>query len=252
MGKKEKIIITVLLAIILLLIIAYLLYQNVYLSSLPSETGIIVKKDDNEVMIKYSEDTTTISCKLDVEKNKPVIKNIDGKRINYSDLNIGDKIKINYIDRKDKVDYTPEIINNIKLIKVVEDNSDNHMTEEELNYNYFFTKLLNPTEGKLTLSVKQTNTDYPIDNFFSSDITVKILKKDDDNTEKIIERFEFSDITYDKNIESEYTIILDKVIYDELQKELEIGKYILKIENENGDFIKIPFEKNEENFLQWN
>ena len=149
------------------------------------------------------------------------------------------------------MDYTPEIINNIKLIKVVEDNSDNHMTEEELNYNYFFTKLLNPTEGKLTLSVKQTNTDYPIDNFFSSDITVKILKKDDDSTEKIIEQFEFSDITCNKNIESEYTIILDKVIYDELQKELEIGKYILKIENENEDFIKIPFEQSETKSLHW-
>ena len=252
MGKKEKIIITILLAIILLLIIAYLMYQNVYLSSLPSETGIIVKKDDKEIILKDSKDTTKISYIISTEKDTPIIKDVSGKKINYSNLNVGDEIRINYKNEQDVDLLSQNTINNIKLIQVIEDNSDNHMTKDDLSYNYYSATLYNYVEKILNFCVSETNSNYPIDDFFSTDVKIKITKKDNDSTEQIIKQYESSEITCKKYLESEYIIVLNNVLYSELQDELEIGKYILRIENENEGVIKIPFEKNEENFLQWN
>ena len=167
-------------------------------------------------------------------------------------LNIGDTINAIYIEN-DVIFYSnfyPKI-GNIKLIKVIEDNSDNHMTEDDLNYNYYATQLSLSNGKNLAFIVYETNENYPIKNFFSSDIEIKIIKKEENNQKRIVKHYKSSEISYQKHIdERRYKITIDNANYFELEDELEEGKYVLRIENANGNIIKIPFERNPYNF-QW-
>ena len=254
MKIKLKNIIIVILILAIFCVLMYITYEKIYLSKLPFVTGIIVYKDNEKITLKSSADTTELECNLDIKNDKMKVKDINGKEINISNLNIGDTIKALY-KVENKVDfaigYHPKKINNIKIIKVIEDNSDNHMTEDDLSYNYYLSQLSLSDEKNLAFIVNETNGNYPIKNFFSSDIEIKIVKKEENEQERIIKQYKSSEIFYKKYIDdSSYKITINSTKYFELEDELEEGKYVLRIENENGDIIKIPFEKNQYNF-QW-
>ncbi len=255
MKNKLRIIIIVLLVLVVLCALMYVIYESIYLSKLPFVTGIIVYKDNEEITLKSSVDTTELEYILDIKNDKMKVKDINGKEISISNLNIGDTIKALY-KVKNKVDfaigYHPEKINNIKMIKVIGDNSDNHMTEDDLSYNYYLSQLSLSNEKKLALIVNETNGNYPIKNFFSDEIKIKIVKKEDNEQEKIVKQYETSEISYNKLLdETEYKITINSANYFELEDELEVGKYVLRIENKKGDIIKIPFEINKSGNLQW-
>ena len=100
MNKKRVIIVTLILVI--LFIILYVVYQEISLALLPNVTGIVVDKNDKTITIKESVDTTQISYELCIENEKPKVKNINGKEINLSSLNIGDNLKIKVRKMKPK------------------------------------------------------------------------------------------------------------------------------------------------------
>lgn len=255
MKNKLRIIIIVLLVLIVLCALMYVIYEKIYLSKLPSVTGIIVYKDNEEITIKSSVDTTELEYNLDIENDKMKVKDINGKEISISNLNIGDTIKALY-KVENNVDfalaYHPEKINNIKIIKVIEDNSDNHMTEDDLSYNYYVTQLSLSNEKNLAFIVYETNGNYPIKTFFSSDIEIKIVKKEENDQKIIVKHYKSSEISYKKYIDDRgYKITIDNANFFELEDELEEGKYVLRIENKNGDIIKIPFKKNQSGSFQW-
>ena len=252
MKNKLRVIIIVLLVLVVLCALMYVIYEKTYLSKLHSITGIIVYKDNDEITLKSSVDTTELEYILNVKNDKPKVKDINGKKISISNLNIGDTINAIYIEN-DVIFYSnfyPKI-GNIKLIKVIEDNSDNHMTEDDLNYNYYATQLSLSNGKNLAFIVYETNENYPIKNFFLSDIEIKIVKKEENNQKRIVKHYKSSEISYQKHIdERRYKITIDNANYFELEDELEEGKYVLRIENANGNIIKIPFERNPYNF-QW-
>ncbi len=252
MKKKLKIILIVLLVLVVLCALMYVIYEN--LSKIHSVTGIIVYKNNDRITLKSSVDTTELEYILNVINDKPKVKDINGKKISVSNLNIGDTINAIYkVENDVNIDSSshPKIIDNIKLIKAIEDNSDNHMTEDDLSYNHYITQLSLSNGKNLSFIVYETNENYPIKNFFSSDIEIKIVKKEENNQKIIVKHYKSSEISYQKYIdEKRYKITIDNANYFELEDELEEGKYILRIENANGDIIKIPFERNQYNF-QW-
>ena len=143
MKKKLKVLLLIVFFIALLIMI-FVIY-NLIKKQNDSEfyeldvTGIIVKNDNEEIFIKNSVDTTNISYSINLGKNKATIKNINGKKINYSKLNIGDKIKIFYKKEKSQILIADTVkqIENIKLIQVIEDNGDNHITKEDIRFSNF-------------------------------------------------------------------------------------------------------------------
>ena len=258
MKKKLKVLLLIVFFIALLIMI-FVIY-NLIKKQNDSEfyeldvTGIIVKNDNEEIFIKNSVDTTNISYSINLGKNKATIKNINGKKINYSKLNIGDKIKIFYKKEKSQILIADTVkqIENIKLIQVIEDNGDNHITKEDIRFSNFLGYFITPTKGKITLKLYPVNVNYTIENFLSKGIKIKIIKKADenDNEDKEIKQFESNEITCRKMLDIEYNIILDTYSFSDM-KNLNIGKYQLKIENTNGEIIILPFVINQYGEINW-
>ena len=246
MKKKLKIIIIVVLVLAVLCALMYVICEKIYLSKLPSVTGIIVYKDNESIILKNSIDTTQIKYNLEIRDDKMKVKDINGKEISISNLNIGDTISAIYKIEQEVIFENPYgIINNIEIIKVIEDNGDNHMTEDDLRYNHYSAQISLSNEKNLAIIVYENNTNYPIKNFFSNEIEIKIVKKEENGQQREIKKYESSEISYNKYIDDKmYKITINSAKYFELRDELEVGKYVLRIENKNGDIIKIPFEKN--------
>ena len=247
MKNKLRNVIVIMFIIIILGFIAYSIYWKIPNSL--TRTGIIASKENGKVIVKSSVDTTEIDFVF-YENNNIKVKNTDGKRIDISGLNIGDKIKVNYKEEKMKrlLHIFPEEIKNIKLIEKIESNSDNHFTEEDLLYNNFeFFATINP-KGSITIEIGRYLED--IEESLPMNLEAKILKRSNENTSEYIEMKQYNsdEISYkiytkfDSNIE-----IQNK--NDEMN--LEIGKYVLRIEGDKIGVIKVPFEINKSGTLQW-
>lgn len=239
---KNILIVTLILAILAVVTYTVCIY---YISLLNNTVGIIVKINDKVITIKDSTDTTEIKYEIYLEEKEPKIKNINGKKIELSDLNIGDKIKIEYKQYDYKIAYIPQRIYNVKSIQVIEDNSDNHLEKDDLIYNYYTASYFISDGEELGLTINSKN-------FLSDEIKVSIIEKDDnaeiENQE--IRHFENSELSLKEYESGSVDIILNNFKYKELEN-LKIGKYILKIDNGKEDIIKIPFEINKSGTLQW-
>lgn len=257
MNKNKKIIIGIL--VVVLVVISVVVIYNLIKNQKDSKfyeavvTGIVVKNDNGKIFIKGSVDTTNISYSIDLSKDKATIKDINEKKIDYSKLNIGDKIKIFF--KKEKIEVlVAEIvkeIKNINLIQVIEDNSDNHMTKEDLRFSNFLGYFIAPTKGKITIRLYPVNVNNTIESFLSKGINIKIIKKaDSDNENKEIKQFEPTEFTCEKRLDFEYNIILDTYTFNDM-KNLGLGKYQLKIENTTGEIMILPFEINQYGQINW-
>ena len=247
MKSKLKNIIIVTLILTILAIVAYIAYIKIsyYISLSSSTTGIIVNIDDKIITIKNSIDTTEIKYEIYLDEKEPKVKNINGKKIELSNLNIGDKIKVEYRQYDYKIAYTPPRIYNVKSIQVIEDNSDNHLTKDDLSYNYYTVNYFISNGEELGLKINSKN-------FLSDEIKVSIIEKDSDigNENQEIRHFENSELSLKEYEIGSADIILNNFKYKELEN-LKIGEYILRIENGKEDTIKIPFEINKSGTIQW-
>ena len=247
MKSKLKNIIIVTLILTILAIVAYIAYIKIsyYISLSSSTTGIIVNIDDKIITIKNSIDTTEIKYEIYLDEKEPKVKNINGKKIELSNLNIGDKIKVEYRQYDYKIAYTPPRIYNVKSIQVIEDNSDNHLTKDDLSYNYYTVNYFISNGEELGLTINSKN-------FLSDEIKISIIEKGNnagiENQE--IRHFENSELSLKEYESGSVDIILNNFKYKELEN-LKIGKYILRIENGKEDTIKIPFEINKSGTIQW-
>ena len=243
--KLKNIVIVALILVILAVLVIVTCKIFYHLSLLSSTTGIIVKIDDDIVTIKNSIDTTEIKYHIYLEEKEPKIKNINGKKIKLSDLNIGDKIEVKYKQYEYKIAYIPPRIFNVRSIQVIEDNSDNHLTKDDLSYNYYTVNYFISNGEELGLTINSKN-------FLSDEIKISIIEKGNnagiENQE--IRHFENSELSLKEYESGSVDIILNNFKYKELEN-LKIGKYILRIENGKEDTIKIPFEINESGTIQW-
>ena len=174
------------------------------------------------------------------------IKDINGEEIQVSELNLGDKIYITYEDKvmKEDIYYYPQSLYNIKSIEVVEDNSDNHLTEDDLSYNNFELTGIEFRKDRILFDVKNLHTEkFPND--FSSTIC-KIMKKANDGTKNVEEALSINPTAISSangySSSSGYSEGEIKIAVPDLEEELETGEYIFRFENEELGLIKIPFK----------
>ena len=236
--KLIKNIIVIILIIIILGFIAYSIYWKLPNSLI--KTGIIVSNENGKVIVKSSVDTTKIDF-IFYENNDIKVKNIDGKRIDISDLNIGDKIKVNYKEEKIKraLHIFPTEIKNIKLIEKIESNNDNHFTEDDLLYNNFEIYTNFKSKDSITLIINQYSDD--IEGSLPINLEAKILKISNENTSEYIEIKQYNDDEISYNIFTKFESNIEiQNKNDEMN--LEIGKYVLRIEGDKLGVIKVPFE----------
>ncbi len=233
MKKSLKII----LIIVFIIVVIYITYENIILPRLPRVEGIIVAKDNKTITLKDSVDSTERSYILNIGK-KPIIKDIDGRKINISDLNIGDIIFATYGREGRKmasmVATNPPSISGVKLVQVKESNKDGHISEGELSYNKFVITKFQFEKNYIALGIDL------IDKFPNDYLTGNCsIIQNEQSMKKIT--IEPTKISLKKESNNEIEIDIDT---DNLINELEIGKYIFIFENEELGLIKIPFEKN--------
>ena len=259
MKKKSKIIILAALALIVSLILIYIVHQNIEKSKLEKElnefvtahaTGMVVSKtrynkDITRITLKEREDSTRMTYRFSIASNT-TIKDINGEEIQVSELNLGDKIYITYEDKvmKEDIYYYPQSLYNIKSIEVVEDNSDNHLTEDDLSYNNFELTGIEFRKDRILFDVKNLHTEkFPND--FSSTIC-KIMKKANDGTKNVEEALSINPTAISSangySSSSGYSEGEIKIAVPDLEEELETGEYIFRFENEELGLIKIPFK----------
>ncbi len=264
MKKKSKIILATLVLIISLILI-YIVYQNIKEFITEQEinkelnevvtahaTGIVVAKtrdkhdnrDTTSITLKEREDSTRMSYRFGIASNT-TIKNINGEEIQVSELNLGDKIYITYEDKvmKEMIYTYPKPLYNIKSIEVLEDNSDNHLTEDDLSYNNFELTGIEFRKDRISFLVRSLHTEkFPND--YSSTIC-KIVKKANDGTKNVEEILSIDPTVISSENEyssSNYSDGKIKIAVPDLEEELETGEYILRLENEELGLIKIPFK----------
>ncbi len=241
MKKTVKGIIKAILIIVLIIIAIYVTYEKIILPRLPGVRGIIVAKDDKTITLKSSVDSTERSCILKIEKN-PIIKDVGGRKIDISDLNIGDKIHATY-GREGEVEMSmyatnPPTYSDIKFIQVEESNQDKHIPEEELTYNKFIITKFEFENNYITLNTYMLD-DYPYDYLSGNCRIVKKGINDQDTEEKIIDS---TQISLKKRSDHDLEININFDTYN-LINELKTGKYIFIFESDELGLIKIPFEK---------
>ena len=245
MKKKYRILIIILLILIILLISIYVVHQNKALSKMPHVTGIIVsKKEYNgkyEILIKKNVEVTEISYEIRLEK-KPIVKNINGKRISIDKLNIGDTINITY---EECIYVTRSRLENVKLIQVTEDNSDGHMSEEDLKYHAFYVSFMSFTKDSISFWIERGDKELP-DDLLSTNC--KIVKKIENSKYMDIKYIESSAISYENKKSNTDAKILINI--PDFRNELEIGDYILVFDNPQIGLIRLPFLINERGYPQ--
>ena len=226
----------IILIIIFIVIAIYVVYENIILPRLPRVGGIIVAKDNKTIALKDSLDSTERSCILKIEKS-PIIKDVDGRKIDISDLNIGDKIFATYGKVQSIYATNPPSFSNIKFIQVEESNKDNHIPEDKLIYNNFIINQFQFEKDYIALGLYML--DEYLNDYLPSNCSI-IQNTNNEDIEKIA--IDTSHISLKKESEYEIEIDIDIDTYN-LVNELEIGKYIFIFENEELGIIKIPFEK---------
>ena len=250
MKKKINNSLIIIFLLTILLIIIFLVYYLIK-STYSIKIGIVVEKNDKKIFIKNSTDSTIISYELNLKENSSSFYDVEGKKIDFSNLNIGDKIKVTYKKKEmlDLVNSFPTIIKDIKSVQVIDNNVDKHLTEEDLMYNYFYIKFTNPSDGKLSFIIDSIN----FEKFSTEGLTMKIVKKINNNKPENIEikQFESSEISYSEYIDNMLKIIVNNFNFTELERGLEKGEYIISIQNSKAEIIKIPFEINSLGNLQW-
>ena len=250
MKKKINNSLIIIFLLTILLIIIFLVYYLIK-STYSIKIGIVVEKNDKKIFIKNSTDSTIISYELNLKENSSSFYDVEGKKIDFSNLNIGDKIKVTYKKKEmlDLVNSFPTIIKDIKSVQVIDNNVDKHLTEEDLMYNYFYIKFTNPSDGKLSFIIDSIN----FEKFSTEGLTMKIVKKINNNKPENIEikHFESSEISYSEYIDNMLKIVVNNFNFTELERGLEKGEYIISIQNSKAEIIKIPFEINSLGNLQW-
>ena len=250
MKKKINNSLIIIFLLTILLIIIFLVYYLIK-STYSIKIGIVVEKNDKKIFIKNSTDSTIISYELNLKENSSSFYDVEGKKIDFSNLNIGDKIKVTYKKKEmlDLVNSFPTIIKDIKSVQVIDNNVDKHLTEEDLMYNYFYIKFTNPSDGKLSFIIDSIN----FEKFSTEGLTMKIVKKINNNKPENIEikQFESSEISYSEYIDNMLKIVVNNFNFTELERGLEKGEYIISIQNSKAEIIKIPFEINSLGNLQW-
>lgn len=238
-NKLKFIIIVILIVIIISFIAIYVIYKN----SMTYKVGIIIYKEGENIILKNSVDTTAKSCAFSTKENA-TIKDINGKKINFSDLNVGDTIKILYKKKMKSISVYPETIENIKLIQVIEDNSDGHLTEYDLSYNDFL--IYGITFEKDSIRFTITTADRmrldKIPNDYSS-TECSIVEKAD-NVKYIDSDAILSNKLQDGSVKITINV-------PNLTEGMDKGKYVFKFSNKELGLIKIPFEINQSGTLQW-
>ena len=142
--KKAKFIYFISLVLTIILTISIIvIYQNIKMSKMLHTTAIITDISEREgvctIFIKKSKEDTEPNYVLTILSNEndliakntknnidnPIVKNIKGKRVNVTSLDIGDTIYIIYEKHeglKKSVYTKPPYLENIKLIKVIDKN----------------------------------------------------------------------------------------------------------------------------------
>ena len=160
MKKKTKILIAIigvlLIGVLIIFAINELSKYTTYIAEITEIEGrrIIVIDTEN---IKYQLYTNNIK-----------IKNDNGQTIEISDLNIGDNIKI--ITKKGmerSIAMTPTLLQNVKLIKVLENKNDNAIqdiikNEDNKASNTIKAVVVNPEKGLLVMGIENAADLYDV------------------------------------------------------------------------------------------
>lgn len=160
MKKKTKILIAIigvlLIGVLIIFTINELSKYTTYIAEITEIEGkrIIVIDTEN---IKYQLYTNNIK-----------IKNDNGQTIDISDLNIGDNIKI--ITKKGMeraIAMTPTLLQNVKLIKVLENKNDNAIqdtikNEDNKASNTIKAVVVNPEKGLLVMGIENAGDLYDV------------------------------------------------------------------------------------------
>ena len=160
MKKKTKILIAIigvlLIGVLIIFTINELSKYTTYIAEITEIEGkrIIVIDTEN---IKYQLYTNNIK-----------IKNEYGKNIDISNLNIGDNIKIIIKDEiKRDIAMTPTLLQNVKLIKVLENKNDNAIqdtikNEDNKASNTIKAVVVNPEKGLLVMGIENAGDLYDV------------------------------------------------------------------------------------------
>ena len=159
--KKEK---KILIAIIGVLIVSALIIFGINeLSKYKTYSAKITQIEGKRIIIRDSD-----NIEYQLYTNDIKINNTDGKIIDVSNLNIGDNIKIIIKDEiKRDIAMTPKLLQNVKLIKVLEKNLDNVKQDTTKNENNKASTtikavVVNAEKGLLVMGIENTGDLYDV------------------------------------------------------------------------------------------
>ena len=165
MEKKIKIFI-VIIGILLIGIAAVFTINE--LSKYTVYEAIITEIEDKRIIVR---DTSNKIYQLYTNNIK--IENNNGKTIDISNLNIGDNIKIITKDEIVKdIAMTPTLLQNVKLIKVLENNFDNSINKDNKFISTIKAIVLNPKKVLFVMGIETGHSIYSV-SYKNKDIKFK-------------------------------------------------------------------------------
>ena len=159
MKKKTKILIAI---IGVLIVSALIIFGINELSKYKTYSAKITQIEGKRIIIRDSDNIEYQLYTNDIKIND------DGKNIDISNLNIGDNIKIIIKDEiKRDIAMTPKLLQNVKLIKVLEKNLNNVKQDTTKNENNKASTtikavVVNAEKGLLVMEIENTGDLYDV------------------------------------------------------------------------------------------